>query len=88
MVEIYLVFILVCGYDGECGLFKDKGYAYTLQECHRKIDHMWIRIRAKPKGVERTKVGKFSFVVEPRGFCIHRDYEESPYTLMRKRYKL
>lgn len=88
MVEVYLIFVLVCGYGGECSLFKDKGYAYSIADCQKKIDNMWIRIRENPKVVERTEVGKFSFVTEPRGFCIHKSKTESPYTLMRKLYDL
>lgn len=71
MVEIYLAYILVCGYEGHCKMFQDiTGVSYSISDCQKKIDDMWIRIRKYPKSVESTEVGKFSFVEYPRGFCV------------------
>lgn len=70
-VELYLAYILICGYEGKCEKFYDTtGMATSISDCHKRIQHMWDRTRNNPKFVESALDQKFSFVEEPRGFCI------------------
>jgi hypothetical protein len=89
MAEIYLAYILICGYGGNCKMFQDiTGNSDALTSCHKKLDHMWERIKTNPKGVESTEVGKFSFIQNPRGFCMYPPQSEDPITAIHKRYTL
>lgn len=77
MVEVYLAYLLICGFEGNCKMFGDKtSRSFAIADCQKKLDEMWVRVRAHPKGVEKSLGEKFSFVETPRGFCLHSDTKD------------
>lgn len=89
MVEIYLAYLLICGYEGNCEMFKDvSGTSTTISDCRKKLDEAWIRVREYPKDVEATAVGKFSFVDDPRGFCINSPVKGNVFKVIHSKYNL
>lgn len=70
MLETFVAYMLICGLEGTCKMFKDqKVPSVTVAACQVKLDNMWKRVKGAPGAVEKY-VGKLDMSQTPRGYCL------------------